>query len=308
MKSRPLIANLVGVDAGGSKTAAAFAQDGAVVRSVRGPAANPTLIGVDDAADAIVRTIRDAASRARIDAVFVGAAGAGSAATAAELESLIGAAFSRAKVRVGDDVEIALRAAIPAGAGIALVAGTGSIALASDIDGKLHRVGGLGYLLGDEGSASWIGLEAVRLLGRVFDGRARDEETAKLVARHLGVADRAGLIAAMYAERLDVARLAALAPGIIAFAGKGNRTSREIVQRAAEALVQLVCDAARVARLDGAGPKVALSGGLLREQSVLRDMLEDGIVRGLGVTEVIRGGDPLEGALRCAAALLPSSP
>ena len=188
------MAKVVGVDAGGSKTAAALAAGGVIVRSAFGPGANPTAIGIEGAANAILRTVRDVAGGEPIAAIYVGAAGAGNPRVARELESLIAAGFPRAFVRVGDDAQIALRAAIPSGPGIVIIAGTGSIALASDVHDALHRAGGLGYLLGDEGSAGWIGLEAVRLLGRVYDGRVRDEETAKLVARHLHAPDRAALV------------------------------------------------------------------------------------------------------------------
>ena len=292
----------IGVDAGGTKTTAAFARDGAIVRTAQGGPANPNVIGIDDAADAILRSIRDVAAREQPDAIYVGAAGAGSEAIARELESLIAAGYPRAAVRVGDDVEIALRAAIPEGPGVVLVAGTGSVALAHDGE-RAHRVGGLGYLLGDEGSAAWIGLQASRLLGRVYDGRANPDETSALVARHLDAPDRAALLRFMYGERLDVARIAALAPSIVAFAGKGNRASTKIVQEAAKELGDLVKAAASAAKLLERSPRVALSGGLLRENSLLTYLLETRITGDLAGAQILRGGNPVEGAVRCAESL-----
>src|SRR5260221_13719645 len=142
----------IGVDAGGSKTIAALALDGEIVRTVGGPGANPTTLGIDDAADVILRTIRDAAQHHGPEAIYVGAAGAGRAAVARELQGLVAAGYPQAAVHVGDDVEIALRAAIPRGPGIVLIAGTGSVALGAEETGdRLQRVGGLGYLLGGEG-------------------------------------------------------------------------------------------------------------------------------------------------------------
>lgn len=298
------IDSVVGVDAGGTRTRAAFARSGSILRRAEGPAGNATLIGVSDAADAMLRTIRDASRGERFSALYVGAAGAGNPAVARELAQLLSAAYPHAAVTVGDDVEIALRGAIPSGPGIALVAGTGSIALAVDERGERHRAGGFGYLLGDEGSAAWIGFEAVRLLGRVYDGRARDDETSRLVARHLAAPDRAALIRSVYGEKIDVARIAALAPSIVAFAGKGNRASRAIVERASSELVALVVTVARTAQLDGAAVRVATCGGLLSDESFLTASLQTGIATALPNAEVMRGADSLAGAVRCASGLL----
>lgn len=306
MKRRRPIANVVGVDAGGTKTRAAFARDETILRAAEGPSASVTLHGIADAADAILQTARAASKGERFDALYVGAAGAGSAAIAAELQSLLQSGFPHAVVRAGDDIEIALRGAIRSGPGIVLVAGTGSVAMAADASGTLHRAGGLGYLLGDEGSAAWIGLEAVRRLGRVYDRRDYDEETSRLVARHLAAPDRPSLLRAVYGERIDVARIAALAPSIIAFAGKGNRVSSAIVERAAGELVALAASAARTANLSDANAPIALSGGLLQEENALRALVVRGIASALPNAHLVDNADPLLGAVRCALALLSS--
>lgn len=67
-----------------------------------------------------------------------------------------------ARVEVVPDFEIAHRAAFGARPGVLLVASTGSIAYARGADGASRRAGGLGPLLGDEGSAFWLGKTASR--------------------------------------------------------------------------------------------------------------------------------------------------
>lgn len=276
------------------------------MRRAKGIGANPTVVGVDAAADVILRVIREACGSEpseRIAAIYLGAAGAGSLDVARELESILHAAYPSSAVRAGDDVEIALRAAIPDGPGIVVVAGTGSIALAIDRRNGRHRAGGFGYLLGDEGSAAWIGLESVRLLSRVYDARARDDETTRIVARHLGVKDRPSLIGAVYGERIDVVHIAALAPSIIAFAGKGNRASKAIVERAAGELVRLVSEVADAAHLAERQPVVATSGGLLCEENALSALTKAGIETAIPGARLVRVADPVEGAVRLALKL-----
>src|SRR2546425_3636851 len=54
------------------------------------------------------------------------------------------------------DAEIALSTAFADGTGIIVSAGTGSIAYARDPAGQLHRAGGDGWQLGDEGGGYWL--------------------------------------------------------------------------------------------------------------------------------------------------------
>lgn len=80
----------------------------------------------------------------------------------ADRRKLAGSLRSLARdVEVLSDAELAHRAALGGRAGILVLAGTGSIALAMDSRGKKFRAGGLGPLLGDEGSAFWIGKTAL---------------------------------------------------------------------------------------------------------------------------------------------------
>jgi len=293
----------VGIDAGGTSTVAALSKDGEYVREARGRGANATTIGIDDAADVIISTIREVLAGDTPDAIYVGAAGAGRTRVADQLRELIQSAFRGARVVVGDDAAIALRAAIPDGDGAVLIAGTGSTAFAQRGD-ETARVGGLGYLAGDEGSAFWIGMQAVKLCGRVLDGRASRDETTDLVVRALGVADREAYVAALYDRGPDPAQIAALAPSVIAFAGKGNRASTKIVQQAAQELGDLVKAALRAVNLLDASPQIVFAGGLFRENSLLSFLLETRLNGDVAGAAIVKGGDePVRGALRLAERL-----
>ena len=293
----------VGIDAGGTSTVAALSRDGEYVREVAGRGANATTLGIDDAADVIITTIREVLAGDAPDAIYAGAAGAGRKRIADELRDLIGLAFRGARVAVADDAAIAFRAAIPDGDGAVLIAGTGSTAYAEH--GELsQRVGGLGYVAGDEGSAFWIGMQAVKLYGRVLDGRANRDETTDLVARSLDVADRESYIAVLYDRAPDPAQIAALAPSVIAFAGKGNRASTKIVQQAAQELGDLVKAALRAVNLLDSSPRIAFAGGLFRENSLLTFLLETRLNGDVAGAAIVKGGDePVRGALRLAERL-----
>src|SRR6185295_1759966 len=117
------------------------------------------------------------------DAAMVGAAGAGREQEQHELAAALIAAQVARRVRVAGDSEISLAAAFGDGPGILLNAGTGSIAFARSPDAHLHRAGGYGWQLGDEGGGYWLGRRALDVAARSQDGRG---EGSTLLARLLG--------------------------------------------------------------------------------------------------------------------------
>jgi N-acetylglucosamine kinase-like BadF-type ATPase len=292
----------VGVDAGGTHVTAARSRDGRFEAALTGPGANVAVLGTAAAAASIVATVRTLLVGDAAASIAVGAAGIGRADGAAALARALEAAFAGAHVAVVDDAEIALRTVAPEGPGVVALAGTGSIALALNGAARV-RVGGLGYLAGDEGSAFAIGMAATKLLGRTYDGRAPRDETTDLVARELGASDRAAYLDGLYGPAFAPARIAGIAPAVIAFAGKGNRVATKIVQQAALEFGELVKAAAKLAGLLDASPTVVLGGGLFRENSVYTFLVETRVVGDLAGCAIVRmTEDASRGALRLAEA------
>ncbi len=295
----------VGVDAGATSTDVAVSRGGKFELMAHGGPGNPTTQGIQAVASMIAETVLHASRGDEPAALYVGAAGAAREKIAQPLERALRLALPSTKhIVVSGDVEASLRAAIPAGPGVVVIAGTGSVAYAENGE-RRARIGGFGYLVGDEGSAFGIGLAAVKLLARVYDGRARADETTALAERTLGCNDRDGLIAMVYERPLDVPKIAALAPSVIAFAGKGNRASTKIVQSAAQELGDLVRLAAQQTGLADGSPAVAFAGGLLRENSLLSSLLETRVSDELPGAAIVRLRDePARAALRFAEAML----
>lgn len=294
----------VGVDAGGTATVAALSRDGSYESTVRLGGANPSSAGIPAAVETIATAVRELVRDTDPHALFVSAAGVGRATVRAAFEAALTAAFPETHaLAVEDDTRAALRSAVAEGPGIVLIAGTGSVAYGENGAARA-RVGGAGYLAGDEGSAFAIGMAAVRLLARAYDGRAQPDETTALVARALDAPDRDALLGALYGAPLDVAKVAGLAPSIVAFAGKGNRASTKIVQAAAQELGDLARAAARQCGLGDASPDVAFAGGLFRENSLLSFLVETRVVNEIPGARIVRARDePARAALRFAESL-----
>jgi N-acetylglucosamine kinase-like BadF-type ATPase len=142
------------------------------------------------------------------------------------------------RVEVISDVEAALLGALDGRPGLLVLAGTGSIVLGRDGEGRVARAGGLGPLIGDEGSAFWLGREWLRL-------------TPKVAA-----------IARALARRPDaVARVAAWAPLVLRRARRGDPRARAIAAAGQEHLAALAGGVVRTLRLPSP-VRVSWSGGV----------------------------------------------
>lgn len=93
----------------------------------------------------------------------------------------------RLTVHVQSDSTLTLGTAFGQEAGIVLIAGTGSVAIGQDQSGMIHRVGGWGRTLGDEGSGHAIGLEALKHFTRTIDGRASRSQLSERVRQRIEV-------------------------------------------------------------------------------------------------------------------------
>ena len=191
---------------------------------------------------------------------MVGAAGAGREPEQQALAAVLVALGVAAQVRVRGDVEVALTAAFDGGPGILLNAGTGSSVFARDPTGQLHRSGGYGWQLDDEGGGYWIGRHALSLAGREHDGRG---PTSTLLARlitALGLADFDDLV--RWAATAAPWQVAALAPHVLSAAREGERVAQTLVDQAAAELLSLTSTLTR--HFPGTDDiPVALMGGLL---------------------------------------------
>jgi len=179
-------------------------------------------------------------SRRRIGSLVVAARGVW---TTSEREALRRRLRRTAdRVEVISDVEAALLGALGDRPGLLVLAGTGSIVLGRDDRGRLARAGGLGPLIGDEGSAFWLGREWLRL-----SPDASREARAQ-------------------ARRPDaVTRIAGLAPAVLTRARGGHRLARGIVAAGQEHLAALAAGVIR--RLGLRAPVlVSWSGGLLTDR------------------------------------------
>jgi N-acetylglucosamine kinase-like BadF-type ATPase len=266
---------IIGVDVGGTKTAVIVAADGAVVARASGPGAKMRTGRGIAAAGTIAEIVRSAlgpTGRLRGDVLVTGAAGAGREEEREELRQALRTEAVAERVVVTGDTEMALAAAFGERPGIVVTAGTGSMAVARDPFGRLHRAGGLGWQMGDEGSGYAIGRAALGAVGRAVDGRSPKTELQPLLLRATRRDSLDTLV--RWAAAAGVPEVAALAPAVFEAAAQGDTVAAGIIDYAARELAGLVLRLLPNFGADERQPvDVATNGGLLFHDGPLHRIL-----------------------------------
>jgi N-acetylglucosamine kinase-like BadF-type ATPase len=202
-------------------------------------------------------------------AVCVGMAGVDRPDERERVEAMLRRLGVASPVRVANDAAIALHAGAPEGYGIVVIAGTGSISYGVDPAGHTARAGGWGELLGDEGSAVWLGRVALRKSVRGVDGRGPRTALSNKIARHLGLELQGlevpeGLLSWVQDENTTFRdRIATILPLLQEAVDEGDRVAFEVVDEAAEHLARSARAVANQLELPASFP-VVLAGGAFR--------------------------------------------
>jgi glucosamine kinase len=282
---------VLGLDIGGSSSRALLSQGGRNIAEGMGPGANVASIDPQLVEERLTALIRQLGSP-RPSACCAGAAGSEFPAGKRLLEDLLARLLPGTKVLVVHDARLVLAAA-GLEAGIALIAGTGSVAYGRDADGEEARAGGWGWMLGDEGGGAWVVREAVRVLMRRRDAGEPIGGLGDALFSATKTADALELAGKLQGDHL-AGHWAAHAHVVFDVINR-DRAAVEIADRGAEALAALV-EQVR-SRLVITGP-VVMAGGLLLNFPALSARVLLRIGNGILLSE-----EPVAGAVRLAQTL-----
>jgi len=257
---------VLGLDGGGTKTECVLMDESRhVVTSTRGGPSNPMRVGFGGALAAVCDAARMAILTAKVsnDAVVslcAGLAGTAYPESGRKMRVLLEEEFPGKLVRVCTDMDLTLEA-IGDGAAIVLIGGTGSAAIGRDAQGRAGRVGGHGYLLGDEGSAYHVGQRAVLAALRHFERTGADIPMGRKILAEIGASTWADLQSRVYAAPDDV--FPRLFPIVLQATEAGDATAQTLLDDCAAALAELVGDLAERLQLQSQNFRLAKTGGML---------------------------------------------
>ena len=287
---------ILGADGGGSKTLLAVAsRAGDIVALERGASMDPVAhpdwgLLLRDMMVAVRAPALD------VEAAVFGLSSHGEIETLSAHQRSVVAALAGDDALVENDVRIAFDGALAGAGGVLLLAGTGSMAWASagGAGARQVRIGGWGEAFGDEGSAFWIGREALGLATRALDGRsdALPFAEALLESLEIGPDDILAWAGALENRR---AGFAALARTVSALCEVGDSDARDLVHAAAR---HVSAHAGAAWRMVGTDQPLRWSyaGGVFASPTFL-----DAITADIGVDPVPPRLPPVGGALLRAA-------
>jgi N-acetylglucosamine kinase-like BadF-type ATPase len=318
----------LGIDGGGSKTTCAVGDATSLLATGTAGPSNVVRVGEARARESLQQAVRQSCAVAgitpqQIERVCIGAAGAGRPEISKLVRGILAEILSGemlgqiiyGHIQVVGDAQIALEAAFGSGAGVIVIAGTGSIACGRDREGRTARAGGWGFAISDEGSAHWIGRAALSAALRSID-RGDDQNAGPVAAllRELmkvwNLGSREDLVRAANFNGEDIPgctpEFAAFFPVVLAAAGAGDALAQRVLTTAAGELAQLA--AIVVHRLfperqssDSAAVPMAMAGGVFRHAAMVRELFYND-VRKQHPHVVLNSAvvEPVHGALQMA--------
>lgn len=293
----------VGIDGGATKTRLILTDsDGRILLEQTGPGCNPSHLGPEGARALIRRLLRDLVSglpgiHHRIEMTRLFMAG----------DPLFWRGFATSltgfgKVKADLDSIPVLQLACGSDSGLVIHGGTGSFVAARGPDGRSHYAGGLGWRIGDPGSAHDLGVHATRQALMVTDGWSPPNPVSTAVLEALGHTNRRDLLKRLYTANEPGALLAGLAPIVSGLAEGGCAEAIALIHDSVQPLVDL---AAQVAEQIGlpSGFLCGLSGKLFNLSVAAtiatgRMSQPDLAARTTRITD-----EPIEGVRRILAAL-----
>lgn len=247
---------VLGIDGGGSKTVCILMDEQhQIIGRGEAGASNYQSIGKAAACKSIAAAIYQATNEGlkftnliRITSICLGLAGVSRDADIEIVKSIVTELQNHqslpiiwdlppSNIIICNDALIALVGGIGHPQGIVVAVGTGSIVFGRNAEGETKRVGGWGYILGDEGSAYQIAIAGMQAALKTYDGRIKYTRLLEDFSQHLSLTSIEDLVAVIYRRSWGVKEIAALAPIVDLAAACGDEVANNIIDDAVQELV-----------------------------------------------------------------------
>ena len=228
---------------------------------------NPITVGAERALANILEAVAEASGRCGVHEFLASRLGvAGTDRSRLKQELLDGLRGSFGDTAIVSDAASALAGGTGCRPGVAVIAGTGSIAYGENGLGETARAGGWGWRLGDEGSGYSIGLKAIMAALRAHDGRAPETTLKQMIVGHLGLDGVEGIVDWVYEPGREPRDIAYLVPLVREAEAAGDDAAALVMAEAGAELGLLANAVVRRLGLSGGFP-VSLNGGVFKQAS-----------------------------------------
>lgn len=293
---------VLGLDAGQTSAVAAVSDEFGRVRATAysGPL-RPS--GEPGATEANRRALHDAVTPVAARVPHVAACYLSLTTAIGEAKQLMAELLPGVPIQAETDA-VSVRASAFDGPGLSLIAGTGSVCLATGEDGSRLASGGWGWFLGDRGSAFRMGHEALQEACLYEDGISGAEQLHREVVGFLGLKNMREAYGRVNRGDLPRWRVASVAREVARLAEAGEPAAQRICDEAAQALSELVLATWRGAT-DGLPTPcpVALGGAVLTPGGPVHERLTRRLASVRELDVITPDLEPVAGSLLLALQL-----
>jgi N-acetylglucosamine kinase-like BadF-type ATPase len=295
----------LGIDGGGTKTAGVIADEtGTVIAFHQVGGTNPNSVGIEAMTQQLQKLLMQlfmTVPQEEVASCFVGMAGAGHPDKREAVRSLVQSMLPGARIEADIDAINALYSGCADGVGVVYISGTGSVCIAVNSRGERARIGGWGYLLGDEGSGFDFGRRALTAVMMSHDGRQPSSgPLVSKILRHFQCDNPADLIPIIYEQGYEKQKIASAAPCLFEAYDDRDSMARDIVLEVANNMVSIL--KAALIRLRDTGEaaltKVVFVGSVFHRQPSLVRLLNERLEEaGWPVQSIVPQVPPVAGAV-----------
>lgn len=276
---------MIGVDGGATGTVAILTdEDGTVLHTAKSDASNYLAVGKDAAQKALQAVIHEVITEANVkledcQVAVIGLAGLNSEHDHRVYQSLIDPIGLGGEVHIENDIVIAWAAATLCEPGVVVIAGTGSSAFGVNEARTRAKSLGWDYILADQGSGYWIGLEGVRAAIKAWDGRIDHSPLLDAMIDHYQLEKAEDMLAYAHSAEFDKPHIARFAKRVSECAIDHNDPiAQDILRRGGEELAQGACAVIKRLAMQDSTFTVGKVGGAFRSGDYLNDIFEKAIL------------------------------
>jgi len=249
---------------------------------ISGKGTNPNASGMEclDELDRLIEKASDGLeiSQGRVDEVIAGMAGRGNPKNRKAFHAKLEALFPEARIQQINDSELAHRGIWGSGAGFTILAGTGSVGIGTSKDGQVYFTGGLGHMVGDEGSGYWLVKTALTEL--ITNERSTDTDLEQLkdsLVKRFDSNNFEDLLEKLSSEMSAPPLIAFGSPVILEAAENGNFFADHIVSRGAEHLTGLIVELHEKMGEQKGDLTLGCTGSVIKKSAYYRKSMESSL-------------------------------
>lgn len=261
---------MIGVDGGATGTIAVAADEkGHILASATGSAGNYLAVGQEEARAALHQVIHNLLQKtgstiADCQMAVFGLAGLNHENDALVYHSLLEPLGFGKALTVKNDIVIAWAAATACQPGVVVISGTGSSAFGINRAGQEYKALGWDYILADQGSGYWVGLQGIQTAIKAWDGRLEESLLLPALLNHYNLKDASEMMVKAYSAGFDKPEIASFSALVSRCAEQGDAHAQRILAQAGTELGLGVCAVIKRLGMEKEIFTVGLVGGTFR--------------------------------------------